>query len=159
MGKKGREIVEMNRDELVKGLNRALALEWSAAFFYWLSTHVIRGLSGTELVEMFTEATEDELGHANSLAKRVVELGGTPIASLSEMERVGGEKLAIPSDLSDSGAFIKIALSIEAKAIEAYNDLARKTMHADPVTFMLVSKILANEVSEEDKLEGFLEKL
>lgn len=159
MGKKGREIVETNRDELVKSLNKALALEWSAAFYYWLSTHVLRGLSGTELVEMFEEQIEDELGHASSLAKRISELGGTPVTSLSEIERTSGEKISLPTSLSDVGAFIKTALSIETKAIETYNDLARNTMHSDPVTFLLVSKILGDEVSEEDKLEGFLEKL
>ena len=43
MGTKGREIVGMDVEQLLKLLNMAFADEWLAYYQYWLGAKVVRG--------------------------------------------------------------------------------------------------------------------
>ena len=43
MGTRGREIVGMDVDELLKLLNAAYASEWLAYYQYWLGAKIIKG--------------------------------------------------------------------------------------------------------------------
>ena len=42
MGTKGREIVGMNVDELLRLLNKAYADEWLAYYQYWIGAKIVR---------------------------------------------------------------------------------------------------------------------
>ena len=43
MGTKGREIVELNHEELLNLLNKALSDEWLAYYQYWIGAAVVKG--------------------------------------------------------------------------------------------------------------------
>jgi len=155
MGKKGREIVqsELNINEVVEELNRAVASEWTAAYFYWAASNVLKGFHGEEVAEFFEKQVEDELKHASKLARRINELGGVPIDMIGKVEQTSGEKLTLPNDHTDAEAFIQKALEVEGKVIEYYNRLAKKYFGKDHATYQVVSEILASEVTEEEELE------
>jgi bacterioferritin len=160
MGKRGKEIVqaELNVKDVVNELNKAIASEWAAAYFYWVASKVLKSFHGEEVAEYFEEQVEDELGHASKLAKRVSELGGVPVDTIGKIESLASEKLTLPRDFSDAEAFIQKALELEGNVIEYYNKLAKKYFGKDYVSFQLVSEILASEVSEEEALENLQDK-
>ena len=84
MGTRGREIVGIDVDELLKMLNAAYASEWLAYYQYWLGAKLIKGpMKDAVAAELTLHATE-ELGHATLLAGRIIQLGGTPVIDPKE---------------------------------------------------------------------------
>jgi bacterioferritin len=79
MGTKGREIVGMDVEQLLKLLNMAFADEWLAYYQYWLGAKVVKGpMKEAVIAELLQHAT-DELRHADMVAGRIIQLGGTPV--------------------------------------------------------------------------------
>ncbi|MDY6847197.1 MAG: ferritin-like domain-containing protein, partial [Chloroflexota bacterium] len=76
MGTKGREIVGLDVDELIKRLNSALADEWLAVYQYWVGSKIITGPMANAVEEELVEHAEEEKEHADLLADRIVTLGG-----------------------------------------------------------------------------------
>jgi len=90
MGQKGREIVKMNVDELIGMLNRALSDEWLAYYQYWIGAKVVKGpMKDAVIAELTLHATE-ELSHAELIATRIIQLGGTPVLSPAEWLKISG---------------------------------------------------------------------
>ena len=88
MGQKGRSIVKMDVDELINLLNKALSDEWLAYYQYWIGSKVVKGpMKDAVIAELTLHATE-ELGHAELLSARIIQLGGTPVLSPQEWMRL-----------------------------------------------------------------------
>ena len=74
MAQKGREIVKMDVDELIKLLNKALADEWLAYYQYWIGAKVVKGpMKDAVIAELDLHATE-ELSHAELLTTSIFSL-------------------------------------------------------------------------------------
>jgi bacterioferritin len=67
-----------NNDELIQGLNHALNREVSTFLRYMLQGASIRGAKWDGVRKMYLEEVQDEVGHAQYLAEKIVMLGGTP---------------------------------------------------------------------------------
>ncbi len=79
MGTKGRQIVGMDIDELLTLLNQVFADKWLAYYQYWLGAKIVKGpMKDAVASELLIHATE-ELSHADMLALRIIQLGGTPL--------------------------------------------------------------------------------
>ncbi|HEC36351.1 MAG TPA: ferritin [Anaerolineae bacterium] len=158
MGTKGRAIVGMDVDSLVEVLNKALADEWLAYYQYWVGAKVAKGpMRGAVMAELVQHATE-ELGHAELLANRILQLGGTPLlkpADWYEMTNCGYEA---PED-----PYVEVLLEQNIKgeqcAIEAYRQLVELTKDADPVTYEMALSILADEIEHEEDLQALAEDI
>ncbi|HKG71462.1 MAG TPA: ferritin-like domain-containing protein, partial [Nitrososphaeraceae archaeon] len=74
MGQKGREIVEIDVNEVIKDLNSAYADEWLAHYQYFLYAQVIEGIDAEILKTKLEEQSNDELNHAKELINRIREL-------------------------------------------------------------------------------------
>ena len=84
MGQKGRSIVKMDVDELIGLLNKALSDEWLAYYQYWIGAKVVKGpMKDAVIAELNLHATE-ELGHAELISTRIIQLGGIPVLSPAE---------------------------------------------------------------------------
>jgi bacterioferritin len=158
MGTRGREIVGMNVDELLKLLNRALADEWFAYYQYWLGAKVVKGpMKDAVAAELLQHATE-ELAHADLVANRVIQLGGKPVTEPKKWYEVSGCGYQPPDD-----EYVKTILdqNIEGErcAISYYNDLMKKTKDTDIITYNMVLTILSQEVEHEEDLQALLEDL
>ena len=158
MGTRGREIVGMNVDELLKLLNRALADEWFAYYQYWLGAKVVRGpMKDAVAAELLQHATE-ELGHADLVANRIIQLGGKPVAEPKKWYEWSGCGYQAPDD-----EYVKTILdqNIEGErcAISYYNELMKKTKDTDIITYNMVITILNQEVEHEEDLQALLEDL
>ena len=156
MGTKGIEIVGMDVQELIKLLNKAFADEWLAYYQYWLGAKVVRGpMKEAVIAELLQHAT-DELRHADMVANRIIQLGGTPVLEPQKWYDVTNCGYDAPED-----PFVEIVLKQNIKgeqcAIGVYQDILKTTMTADPVTYNLVLQILQDEVEHEEDLQSLLE--
>lgn len=158
MGKKGREIVELDVQELIADLNRAYADEWLAVYSYMHMAQVVTGRSmAKHLAELLNETAKEELEHQEELAERITQLGGEPLADPSKLVETSNEGYPMPpGDATDFEAMIKTVIEAERGAIEVYNRLVKKTMGKDPITYELMVHILGEEIEHEDEFENLL---
>jgi bacterioferritin len=158
MGQKGREIVKMNVDELIGMLNKALSDEWLAYYQYWVGAKVVKGpMKDAVIAELTIHATE-ELSHAELIATRIIQLGGTPVLSPSEWLKITNCGYEAPSD-----HYVEVILDQNIKgeqcAIRTYNNLLDITRVADPVSYNMILNILSQEVEHEEDLSALKEDL
>lgn len=158
MGTKGREIVEMDVGKLIDLLNRAYADEWLAYYQYWIGAKVVRGPMKEAVIAELTQHAADELRHADLLAQRIIQLGGTPIIEPKDWYKLSNCGYDAPSD-----PFVKNVLEQNIKgeqcAIVTYKKLVKLTATADPVTYNVVLQILQDEVEHEEDLQAEMEDL
>lgn len=158
MGQKGREIVRMNVDELIDLLNKALADEWLAYYQYWIGAKVVKGpMKDAVIAELTLHATE-ELSHAELIATRIVQLGGTPVLSPEEWLRITGCGYDPPTD-HYVGEILNQNIKGEQCAIRIYNSLLDLTREGDPVSYNMILTILSQEVEHEEDLQALREDL
>jgi len=156
MGTKGREIIGMNVDELLDLLRRAFSDEWLAYYQYWLGAKLVKGpMKDAVGAELLVHATE-ELLHADMVAMRIIQLGGTPVTSPQEWFTLTNCGYEAPDD-----PYVKTILEQNIKgeqcAIGVYKRLLDITREKDPVTYNMVLTILQQEVEHEEDLQALLE--
>ena len=158
MGTRGREIVGMDVDELLKLLNGAFSSEWLAYYQYWLGAKVIKGpMKDAVAAELNLHATE-ELNHALLLATRIVQLGGAPVTNPKDWFGLSSCAYEAPED---PYVTVLLAQNIagEQCAISAYKSLMDVTKDKDMVTYNLALTILQQEVEHEEDLQALQEDL
>ena len=158
MGTKGRSIVGIDVDNLIKVLNKALADEWLAYYQYWVGAKVAKGPTrGAVTAELIQHATE-ELGHAELLANRILQLGGTPLLKPEDWYKMTNCGYEAPED-----PYVEVLLDQNIKgeqcAIGAYQQLVELTKEADPVTYEMALSILTDEIEHEEDLQALLEDI
>lgn len=157
MGQKGKEIVTMDTDYIIKALTKAYAFEWVVHYYASLASNIVSGLHAAVFEKIFAEGAEGELGHAIRIAKRLAELGANPPASMEELEKLAGfGKVNFPKNTSGINGFLKVFIEMERHAIALYQELATKTHGKDSVTHELAEDLLAEEVSEEEEYENMM---
>ena len=158
MGTKGVEILGLDVNELIDLLNKALADEWFAYYQYWVGAKVIKGpMREAAVAELLQHAT-DELRHADMVSNRIVQLGGTPVLSPKDWEKLSNCGYESPED-----PFVKKILEQNIKgeqcAIQVYNSILGKVKDKDPVTYEIVLQILTDEIEHEDDLQAIMEDI
>jgi len=158
MGTKGRQIVGMDIDELLGYLNQAFADEWLAYYQYWLGAKIVKGpMKDAVAAELLIHATE-ELGHADLLAMRIIQLGGTPLIRPEEWLKYTHCGYEAPTN-----PFVKEILAQNIKgeqcAIDVYQKLLNLVKDRDPVTYNMVLTILQDEVEHEEDLQSLDEDI
>jgi bacterioferritin len=157
MGTKGREIVGMDVKELTELLNKALADEWLAYYQYWIGAKVIKGPMRGSVESELMEHAEEELKHANMLADRIIQLGGTPLLNPDEWKTKTNCGYDTPSNPS-TNRVLQQNIKGEQCAIEVYHGMLEKIRKGnDPITFNMIRKILEEEVEHEEDLQALLE--
>ncbi|WP_319507067.1 ferritin-like domain-containing protein [uncultured Methanolobus sp.] len=158
MGTKGVEILDLDVNELIGLLNKALADEWLAYYQYWIGAKVIKGpMREATVAELLQHAT-DELRHADMVSNRIIQLGGTPVLSPMDWEKFSNCGYESPED-----PFVKKILAQNIKgeqcAIQVYNSILGKVKDKDPVTYEMVLQILTDEIEHEDDLQAIMEDI
>jgi bacterioferritin len=158
MGKKLREIVEVDKKEIIADLNRAYCDEWLAFYAYWYMSQSVSGSGYEDMSEFLGKIAKDELEHATEVADLIIKLGGMPTANPMELEKNANAPYpGTPKKTDDYAKIIKLVMDAEAGAIDAYNKIAKKTLGKDHNTYQLVTHILSEEVTHEEMFENLLE--
>ena len=158
MGTRGREIIGMDVQEVLRLLNAAYASEWLAYYQYWLGAKVIKGpMKDAVAAELTLHATE-ELGHALLLSNRILQLGGTPVLDPKQWFDLSPCAYDAPAD-PYVGVLLDQNIAGEQCAIDTYKALMDATKDKDMVTYNLALTILTQEVEHEEDLQSLSEDL
>jgi len=142
-----------DRETVVKLLNEALATEIICVLRYKRHYFMAEGLNAAPVAAEFLQHANEEQGHADQLAGRIVQLGGEPnfspegLTTRSHAEYVEGESL---TDM------IKEDLVAERIAIDSYGEMIRYLANDDPTTRRMLEEILAMEEEHADDLASML---
>lgn len=159
MGKKSREIVELDLKELIADLDRAYCDEWLAYYAWWYMAQAVEGQGYEDMAEFLNKIAKDELEHATELAERIIELGGLPTNVPGNLAKGANAPYpGVMKNLSDYKEIIKIVTTAEAGAIDVYNKIAKKTFGKDHDTYQLACHIMGEEIGHEEMFENLLEK-
>jgi bacterioferritin len=158
MGTRGREIIGIDVNVLLKLLNQAYASEWLAYYQYWLGAKVIKGpMKDAVAAELTLHATE-ELNHAVLVSNRIIQLGGEPALSPKDWFNLSPCKYDAPSD-PYVAVLLDQNIAGEQCAISTYKALMDVTKDKDMVTYNLALTILTQEVEHEEDLQSLREDL
>src|SRR5437870_6020619 len=147
---------QADRVVVIKLLNEALATEIVCVLRYKRHYFMATGIHAESVAAEFLQHANDEQGHADQIAARIVQLGGAPnfnpegLLTRSHAEYVEGETL---TDM------IKEDLVAERIAIDSYRDMINYVGNDDPTTRRMMEGILAVEEEHADDLVNLLGEL
>lgn len=145
-----------NRETVIKLLNEALATEIVCVLRYKRHYFMAQGIHADPIASEFLTHANEEQGHADQIAGRIVQLGGAPnmnpdgLLSRSHSEYVEGQTLV---------DMIKEDLVAERVAIDSYTEMIRYVGDDDITTRRMLESILAVEEEHADDLSSFLADL
>ncbi|HEX6285444.1 MAG TPA: ferritin-like domain-containing protein, partial [Pyrinomonadaceae bacterium] len=145
-----------DRETVVKLLNEALATEIVCVLRYKRHYFMASGIHAEGVAAEFLEHANDEQGHADSIAQRIVQLKGEPnfnpegLLTRSHAEYVEGTTLI---------DMIKEDLVAERIAIDSYREIIAYLSDDDPTSRRLMEEILAVEEEHADDLVSLLEQM
>jgi len=158
MGTRGIEILKLDVKELLNLLNRALADEWLAYYQYWVGSKIAVGPMREDVVKELLQHASDELRHADLLAERITQLGGTPLLDPAEWKGKTNCGYEVPLD-PDVRKLLEQNIKGEQCAISVYNNIMEFTSGKDLITHQIAFEIMRDEVEHEDDLEGLQEDI
>lgn len=159
MGRKGIAILKgIEAKEVIEMLNRAYCDEWLAYYQYYIEAKVIKGIMKDAAIAELIQHAADELRHADLLAKRIIQLGGTPVVHPKEWFAKSNCGYEAPENF-DVQTVLQEAIRGEACAIKTYAQIAETTQGKDIVTYDMISGILADEVEHEEDLQALYEDI
>ena len=159
MAIKGISILKgIEAQEVVTLLNRAYADEWLAYYQYFIESKVVKGIMKDAAIAELDQHAADELRHANMLADRMLQLGGTPLLHPKEWLEHSNCGYDAPTDPNVLNV-LSDAIKGEQCAIATYSNILDITREKDIVTYNIVSSILADEVEHEEDLQALYEDI
>ena len=154
MGEMAQKIIKLNKDELLKELNVAYAEEWLAYYQYWIGAQVAVGPMRTAIIAEFMEHAKEELDHAEKLATRIIQLGGTPVLDPADWKSIAQCKYEAPTEPYVMN-LLEQNLVAERCAIARYQKICDMTFGKDYETFRMSAKILKEELEHEQEIGDF----
>ena len=145
-----------DRETVVKLLNEALATEIVCVLRYRRHYFMASGINAESVAAEFLQHSNEEQGHADSIAQRIVQLKGEPnfnpegLLTRSHAEYVEGATLI---------DMIKEDLVAERIAIDSYREMINYFGNDDPTSRRMLEGILAVEEEHADDLVNLLEKI
>jgi bacterioferritin len=142
-----------DRGVVLRLLNDALATELVCVLRYRRHHFRAAGIQSRPIARTFLAYAIEEQRHADAIARRIVELGGSPdfspdeLSSRSYAEYVEGGSLA---------EMIKEDLINERVTVDSYGEMVRYIADGDPTTRQLLERILAVEEQQAASLASLL---
>lgn len=143
----------LDRDQVVKVLNEALATEIVCVLRYRFHYYMATGIHKEGAAAEFLEHSNEEQQHADRIAERIKQLGGKPelnpavIAQTSHSEYIEGTSL---EDM------LREDLVAERIAIQTYREMINFFGEKDPTSRRMMEEILAVEEEHADDIADLL---
>ena len=145
-----------DRETVIKLLNEALATEIVCTLRYRRHYFMASGINAESVAAEFLQHANEEQGHADQIAHRIVQLQGEPnfnpdgLLTRSHAEYVEGTNLI---------DMIKEDLVAERIAIDSYREMITYLGDKDVTTRRMMEDILAVEEEHADDLVNMLQKM
>ena len=144
-----------DRKVVLKLLDEALATEIVCVLRYRRHYFMADGINARAVADEFLQHANEEQGHADQIAARIVQLGGAPdlspqgLLARSHSEYVEGETLI---------DMIREDLVAERVAIDSYKEMIEYVGSNDPTTRRMLDGILALEEEHAEDLATLLQR-
>ncbi|MBB1630777.1 bacterioferritin [Cupriavidus sp. UME77] len=146
---------DADRTTVLKLLNEALATELVCVLRYRRHFFMAKGIHAEPVAAEFKVHSDEEQGHADRIAARIVQLGGAPDFSPDTLTSRSHAEYVAAGSLTD---MIKENLVAERIAIESYREMVQYLGERDPTTRRMLEEILAVEEEHADELADMLDK-
>lgn len=150
------EAYAADRSTVLKLLNEALATELVCVLRYRRHYFMAKGIHSQGVAQEFLLHSNEEQGHADRIADRIVQLGGEPnfapdgLTGRSHAEYIEGDSLI---------SMIKENLVAERIAIDSYSEMIRYFGDKDPTSRRLIEEILAVEEEHAEDMADLLARM
>ncbi len=145
-----------DRETVLKLLNEALATEIVCTLRYRRHYFMAEGILAESIKQEFMTHAQEEQGHADQIAERIVQLGGEPnfdpstLTARSHAEYVEGGSLE---------EMVTEDLVAERVAIESYREMIAYMETRDSTTRRMLEGILAKEEEHAEELASMREDI
>ena len=141
---------------VVRILNEALATEIVCVLRYKRHYFMAMGIHAQPVAQEFLQHANEEQGHADQIAVRIVQLGGEPNLSPEGMLTRSHSEYVEGTTLID---MIREDLVAERIAIDSYAEMIRYVGAKDPTTRRMLEGILAMEEEHAEDLASLLQTM
>ena len=142
-----------DRKVVLKLLNESLATEIVCVLRYRRHHFMAKGIHSKSVADEFLAHSNEEQGHADQIAGRIVQLGGEPNFSPDGLTTRSHAEYIEGATLFD---MIKENIVAERIAIDSYLDFIEYLGDKDPTTQRMLESILAVEEEHADELADLL---
>ncbi|AET88705.1 MULTISPECIES: ferritin-like domain-containing protein [Caballeronia] len=142
-----------DRETVLKLLNDSLATEIVCTLRYKRHYFMAKGIHSEAVAQEFLEHANEEQEHADTLAERIVQLGGEPNFAPDSLKSRSHSEYKEGHDLID---MIRENLIAERIAIDTYREIIRYLGDKDVTTRRLFEEILAVEEEHADDMADLL---
>ncbi len=152
-------VIENNQTDLdtsIRVLNEALATEIVCVLRYKRHHYMASGIHAKSVAAEFLEHANEEQGHADRIAERIIQLNGAPDLSPNGLLMRSHSEYVEGTTLAD---MIREDLVAERIAIESYSEIIRYFGDKDPTSRRLMEEILANEEEHAEDMKTLMERL
>lgn len=143
-----------DRETVLKLCNDALATEIVCVLRYKRHHFMAKGINSEAVAAEFAEHAAEEQQHADSIAERIVQLGGEPDFAPDGLKTRSHSEYKEGANLTD---MIKENLVAERIAIDTYREIIRYLGDKDVTTRRMFEEILAVEEEHADDMADLLE--
>ncbi|MER7408996.1 MULTISPECIES: ferritin-like domain-containing protein [Streptomyces] len=141
-------------DRVIELLNAALATELVCVLRYRQHHFAAKGLDSEPVAEEFLEHSNEEQDHADQIAARIHQLGGTALMNPAELLGRSHSEYVTSDDLTE---MIRENLIAERIAIASYTEMINWIGSADPTTRRVLENVLEKEEEHADDMLTFLQ--
>ena len=141
---------------VLKVLNEVLATELVCVLRYKRHYFTASGINAQPVAAEFLQHANEEQQHADWVAQRIVQLGGSPNFNPEGLATRAHSEYDEKETLTE---MIREDLVAERIAIESYSEIARWLGTDDPTTRVLIESILKMEEEHADDLRSLLEQI
>lgn len=139
--------------DIIQLLNDALATELVCVLRYKRHHYMADGLASPAIAAELLVHAQEEQAHADSLATRIVQLGGEPDFNPDTLTK---RSHADYDDSNDLKQMLRANLIAERVAIEAYSQMVTLIGDKDPTTRRLLEQILNDEQEHAEEIKTWL---
>jgi len=143
-----------DREVVLKLLNDSLATEIVCVLRYKRHYFMAKGIHSEAVATEFAEHATEEQEHADTIAERIVQLGGEPNFAPDSLKSRSHSEYKEGANLID---MIRENLIAERIAIDTYREIIRYLGDKDVTTRRMFEEILAVEEEHADDMADLLE--
>lgn len=144
------------KKQIIENLTKSYWMEVETVMNYISNSVNLDGVRAEEIKKSLAADVIEEISHAQRLAKRIKELGGTVPGSFNF--KAGQKGLQTNSDTTNVVSVIEGVIEAEDGAIKQYNKLIKLCDGVDYVTQDLCVQLLGMEESHLIEFKGFLKE-
>jgi bacterioferritin len=142
-------------EEIIDLLKQAYSMELETVANYLANSINLDGVRAEEIKKALAGDIQEEIGHAQTLAARIKQIGGLVPGSA---HLNFGTQVQPPDDTCDVVAVIKGVIDGENRACALYNQIIKVTDGIDYVTQDMCITLLASEEEHLVLFKGFLKE-